>query len=63
MIDKGKEWLSEDWKLCKPLKNETDVKQFKSYLEDVYANLAVVNYPYKANFLAPLPAYPVNVSI
>ncbi|CAK9803908.1 Lysosomal Pro-X carboxypeptidase [Anthophora quadrimaculata] len=58
--DKGKEWLSEDWKLCKPLKNETDVKQFKSYLEDVYANLAVVNYPYKANFLAPLPAYPVN---
>ncbi|KOC67366.1 Lysosomal Pro-X carboxypeptidase [Habropoda laboriosa] len=60
MIDKGKEWLSDDWKLCQPLKNANDVKQFKSYLKDIYTNLAVVNYPYKANFLAPLPAYPVN---
>ena len=58
--DQGKKWLSENWKLCQPLKNETDVKQLKSYLEDIYTNLAMVDYPYKANFLAPLPAYPVN---
>ncbi|OAD54503.1 Lysosomal Pro-X carboxypeptidase, partial [Eufriesea mexicana] len=58
--DKGKMWLSDNWKLCQPLKNESDVKQLISYLEDIYTNLAMVNYPYKANFLAPLPAYPVN---
>ncbi|XP_031836182.1 lysosomal Pro-X carboxypeptidase [Nomia melanderi] len=58
--DKGKKWLSDNWKLCEPLKNETHVKQLKDYLEEIYTNLAMVNYPYEANFLAPLPAYPVN---
>ncbi|KZC07914.1 Lysosomal Pro-X carboxypeptidase [Dufourea novaeangliae] len=58
--DKGKQWLSDNWKLCEPLKNETHIKQLKDYLQDIYSNLAMVDYPYKANFLAPLPAYPVN---
>ncbi|XP_076236780.1 lysosomal Pro-X carboxypeptidase [Calliopsis andreniformis] len=60
--DKGRKWLSDNWKLCQPLTNTSDVKQLKSYLEDIYTNLAMVNYPYKANFLAPLPAYPVNAA-
>lgn len=55
--------MSDNWKLCEPLKNAADVKQLKSYLEDIYTNLAMVDYPYKANFLAPLPAYPINVCI
>lgn len=60
--DTGKKWLSDNWKLCQPLKNATDVEQLKSYLEDVYGNLAMVNYPYKASFLAPLPAFPINAA-
>ncbi|XP_076749843.1 lysosomal Pro-X carboxypeptidase [Xylocopa sonorina] len=56
----GRKWLSDNWKLCEPLKNSSDVKLLKSYLKDIYTNVAEVNYPYKANFLAPLPAYPVN---
>ncbi|XP_078048841.1 lysosomal Pro-X carboxypeptidase [Augochlora pura] len=60
--DKGKKWLSDNWKLCEPLKNNSQVKQLKEYLQDVYTNLAMVNYPYEANFLAPLPAYPVNAA-
>ncbi|XP_076288119.1 lysosomal Pro-X carboxypeptidase [Lasioglossum baleicum] len=58
--DAGKTWLSDNWKLCEPLKNNSQVKQLKDYLKDIYGNLAMMNYPYKANFLAPLPAYPVN---
>ena len=58
--DTGKTWLSDNWKLCQPLKNAADIKQLKSYLEDIYTNLAMVDYPYEANFLAPLPAYPIN---
>ncbi|XP_053975185.1 lysosomal Pro-X carboxypeptidase [Hylaeus volcanicus] len=60
--DKGKMWLSENWKLCQPLKNASDVKQLKSFLVDIYTNLAMLNYPYEANFIAPLPAYPVNAA-
>jgi lysosomal Pro-X carboxypeptidase len=30
------------------------------YLQDVLGNLAMANYPYEANFLAQLPAYPVR---
>lgn len=59
--DEGKKWLSNTWKLCQPLKNSSDINEFKSFLEDVYGNLAMVNYPYPANFLAPLPAYPIDV--
>lgn len=58
--DSGKSWLSENWKLCQPLKNSTGVEKLKSFLVDVYSFLAMVNYPYKADFLAPLPAYPIN---
>lgn len=62
-LGEGKKWLSDNWKLCQPLKNENNIEQLISYLQDIYTNLAMVNYPYKANFLAPLPAYPINVSI
>ncbi|XP_012347648.1 lysosomal Pro-X carboxypeptidase [Apis florea] len=58
--NEGKKWLSDNWKLCQPLKNENNIEQLISYLQDIYTNLAMVNYPYKANFLAPLPAYPIN---
>lgn len=36
------------------------MNKFLDFLEDVYGNLAMANYPYPANFLAQLPAYPVR---
>lgn len=30
------------------------------WLQEIYSNLAMVNYPYPTNFLANLPAYPVK---
>ncbi|XP_011863698.1 PREDICTED: lysosomal Pro-X carboxypeptidase [Vollenhovia emeryi] len=59
--DEGKKWLSDNWKLCEPLKTAEHVKTLKDFLEEVYINLAMVNYPYEADFLAPLPGNPVNV--
>ncbi|XP_012280415.1 lysosomal Pro-X carboxypeptidase isoform X2 [Orussus abietinus] len=56
----GRKWLTENWKLCEPLNNTTQVEGLKSWLNDVYGNLAMVNYPYESNFLMPLPAYPVS---
>ncbi|EGI66041.1 PREDICTED: lysosomal Pro-X carboxypeptidase [Acromyrmex echinatior] len=59
--DEGKKWLSDNWKLCEPLKTAEDVKTLKNFLQEVYIDLAMVNYPYETNFLAPLPGNPINV--
>lgn len=59
--DEGKKWLSDNWKLCEQLKTKEDVKTLKDFLQDVYTSLAMVNYPYATDFLAPLPANPIKV--
>lgn len=58
----GKAWLSQKWKLCSPLTNDNDVLTLKQWASGLYVNLAMINYPYPANFLTPLPGYPVKVS-
>ncbi|XP_064539391.1 lysosomal Pro-X carboxypeptidase [Drosophila montana] len=58
--DAGKKRLGDMFHLCDPIKNGDDLNKFMDYLEDVYGNLAMVNYPYNSSFLAPLPAYPVR---
>lgn len=59
--DAGKTWLSDTWNLCDPLVSEGNVTDLKYYLMNVWTNLAMVDYPYPADFLAPLPAYPIKV--
>lgn len=56
----GKIKLSSTLKLCNNLTSTEDVTRLTDWLNDVYSNLAMVNYPYPANFLASLPAYPVR---
>jgi len=58
--DEGKAWLADAWKLCDPVKTPSDIVALKTYLMNVWTNLAMANYPYAANFLAPLPPYPVK---
>lgn len=62
VLDEGKKWLSSNWKLCEPLKTAENVQTLKDFLQEVYINLAMVNYPYETNFLAPLPGNPIDVS-
>ncbi|CAK6957948.1 lysosomal Pro-X carboxypeptidase [Scomber scombrus] len=57
----GLQWLSEEFSLCTPLKNIIDVAGFKNWLQETWVNLAMVDYPYKANFLQPLPRWPIQV--
>ncbi|XP_018396599.1 PREDICTED: lysosomal Pro-X carboxypeptidase [Cyphomyrmex costatus] len=59
--DEGKKWLSDNWKLCEPLKTAEDVQALKNVLQNIYIDLAMTNYPYETNFLAPLPGNPINV--
>ncbi|XP_043975592.1 lysosomal Pro-X carboxypeptidase [Gambusia affinis] len=57
----GLQWLSEEFSLCTPLKNKNDAVSFKSWLQETWVNLAMVDYPYEANFLQPLPRWPIQV--
>ncbi|XP_020292385.1 lysosomal Pro-X carboxypeptidase [Pseudomyrmex gracilis] len=58
--DEGKKWLSDNWKLCEPLKTVENINTLKDFLQDIYIDLAMVNYPYETDFLAPLPGNPIN---
>ena len=54
--------ISKQMKLCHPLQTHDDVDSFKGWLSDTWGNLAMVDYPYPASFLEPLPAWPIKVS-
>ncbi|KAK5868944.1 hypothetical protein PBY51_009915 [Eleginops maclovinus] len=57
----GLQWLSEEFSLCTPLKNKNDAVGFKSWLQETWVNLAMVDYPYESDFLQPLPPWPIKV--
>ncbi|XP_068174272.1 lysosomal Pro-X carboxypeptidase isoform X1 [Antennarius striatus] len=57
----GLQWLSEEFSLCSPLKNKNNIFSFKRWLQETWVNLAMVDYPYEANFLQPLPPWPIQV--
>lgn len=58
--DEGRKTLNAEFKFCKDFNKTEDFETFYDYLQDVLGNLAMANYPYDANFLAPLPAFPVR---
>ncbi|XP_077467535.1 lysosomal Pro-X carboxypeptidase [Stigmatopora argus] len=58
----GLAWLSEEFGLCIPLKNDKDVAVFKGWLQETWVNLAMVDYPYQADFLQPLPRWPIQAA-
>ncbi|CAH0562476.1 unnamed protein product [Brassicogethes aeneus] len=58
--DAGKAWLTEEFKLCSPLKTDANISALADWISGIYVNLAMVNYPYPTGFLAQLPAYPVR---
>ncbi|XP_047531131.1 lysosomal Pro-X carboxypeptidase [Vanessa atalanta] len=60
-LQNNSEWLRNEWHLCNPIKNSSDVQALVDYLQSMYETLAMVNYPFESDFLLPLPAQPVRV--
>jgi len=57
----GLNWLNTNFQLC-PTSHMTaaaNISTLKSYLTDLWTNLAMMDYPYGTSFLAPLPPNPV----
>jgi len=57
--DSGLDWLSKEFRLCKQIK-KVEAVQLKSYLNEVWTNVAMMDYPYPTEFLMPLPGNPVK---
>jgi len=55
----GLKWLQDEFELCDTLKKE-DVPAFKAYLNNLWTNVAMMDYPYPTTFLMPLPGNPVR---
>jgi len=56
----GKQWITETFNLCTPITDDSSYAVFKYWLMNAWTNLAMINYPYAANFIEPLPAWPVQ---
>ncbi|XP_076447084.1 lysosomal Pro-X carboxypeptidase-like isoform X2 [Babylonia areolata] len=54
------DFLTEAFGLCKPVENKYDLSDMLDWVSVVLGNLAMVDYPYPASFLQPLPAWPVQ---
>jgi len=60
LTEEGRGTLATTFSLCKPLKSYIHVLALISWLGAIYDNVAEVNYPYPADFIQPLPAWPVR---
>eukprot|EP00731_Ephydatia_muelleri_P033891 Em0041g4a len=57
----GLQTITKQFLLCDELTADK-VNHLIGWVRNSFTSLAMVDYPYAASFLAPLPAYPVNVS-
>jgi len=54
--------LTQKFKLCTALHSASDVMNLVNWLENGFGYMAMTDYPYPANFLEPMPAWPIKVS-
>lgn len=59
--EEGLKQITEAFQLCTLLTSDK-VEHLKGWVRNSFTSLAMVDYPYPASFLAPLPAYPVTVA-
>ncbi|XP_060537305.1 lysosomal Pro-X carboxypeptidase [Cylas formicarius] len=59
--DNGRANVSSILRLCSIVKSVDDLNVLLDWMSEIYTNLAMVNYPYPADFLMPLPGNPIRV--
>jgi len=57
----GLKYISQEFSLCKQLTDDR-FEHLILWIENSFGNLAMMDYPYPTNFLAPLPAWPIRLS-
>ncbi|CAG9858852.1 unnamed protein product [Phyllotreta striolata] len=57
----GLDFISNTWKLCRPLRTAEEVNKLLVWLSNIYVKLTLRNYHYPTDFFTPLPAYPIKV--
>ncbi|GLJ27365.1 hypothetical protein SUGI_0537040 [Cryptomeria japonica] len=55
--DEGLHEISKKFHICRDVNG---IEEIGNWLDSAYSNLAMVDYPYDASFLMPLPAYPIR---
>lgn len=55
--------LSDIFNTCTPISNSTDIYNLYYHYSAAYQFMAMTDYPYPADFLEPMPAWPVNESV
>merc|ERR1712228_839619 len=54
--------ISETFSLCSPIKDQADLLYLEEWARNGLLTMAMVDYPYSADFIGKLPANPVNAS-
>ncbi len=56
----GLKYINDLFKFCTPLKTKDDITTLKGFLNNLWTNVAMMDYPYPTTFLMPLPGNPVE---
>lgn len=56
----GKSYIKQTMNVCGVMETTDDLQALKSWITGAWGNIAMVEYPYPANFLQNLPAWPIK---
>lgn len=54
--------MSSIFNTCTPISSQSDLDYLYMHLSNGYQYMAMTDYPYPANFLEPMPAWPVQMA-
>lgn len=63
VVAAGKSYIKQTMNVCGVMETTDDLQALKSWITGAWGNIAMVEYPYPANFLQNLPAWPIKVSV